>query len=136
MSAALAPCGTPAELVDLVLDGWRLVFSQATFAELESRIWRPKFDRYLPMERRKQILHELNSVSLWVDVPPEIASKGYCRDADDDKFIHAALAAGANWLITGDKDLLEVAPIAGLRILTPVDALQLAEFRQIFRAGN
>ena len=31
------------------------VFSAATFAELETRLWKPKFDRYLSMESRRAI---------------------------------------------------------------------------------
>jgi len=30
-----------------------------------------------------------------------------CRDKDDDKFINCALSCEANYLITGDKDLLD-----------------------------
>lgn len=41
------------------------------------------------------------------------------RDADDDKFIAAALAAKATVLITGDKDLHAITAPAGLAILTP-----------------
>ena len=47
-----------------------------------------------------------------------------CRDADDQKFLEAALAAGADFLITRDRALLELAPRAGgqalpFRIVTP-----------------
>lgn len=50
-----------------------------------------------------------------------------CRDADDQKFLEAALAAGAAFLITKDRALLELAPRAGrekqgaipFRIVTP-----------------
>ena len=42
LSAALSPRGAPAELVDKLLAEGRLVFSRVTFAELESRIWKPK----------------------------------------------------------------------------------------------
>jgi predicted nucleic acid-binding protein len=41
----------------------RLVFSQATFDELESRLWRPKFDRYLDLETRRLLLHDFNAVA-------------------------------------------------------------------------
>lgn len=56
LSAALSPSGVPAILVDRLLEIGKLVFSAATFAELEARIWLPKFDRYLPIERRRLIL--------------------------------------------------------------------------------
>ena len=49
-----------------------------------------------------------------------------CRDRDDQKFLEAALAARAGFLVTKDRALLELAPRAGrerravpFRILTP-----------------
>jgi putative PIN family toxin of toxin-antitoxin system len=50
-----------------------------------------------------------------------------CRDPDDQKFLEAALAARAEFLVTKDRALLELAPRAGrarrravpFRILTP-----------------
>lgn len=123
LSAALSPRGAPAELVDMLLLEGRLVFSQATFAELESRIWKPKFDRYLPIERRNQILQELNASALWVDVSSTISIQSYSRDVKDDAFIHAAFAAGATRLVSGDDDLLCLHPLGTLHILTPRAAL-------------
>lgn len=123
LSAALSPRGTPAELVDRLLAEGRLIFSEATFAELESRIWRPKFDRYLPIERRKQILFELNSSALWVEIPVSISHQAFSRDVKDDPFIHAALAASATRLISGDDDLLCLHPLDNLHIVTPRIAL-------------
>jgi len=47
----------------------------------------------------------------------------YCRDRGDDKFIETALKAKAHGLVTGDKDLLEAAPLASLPIISPQQAL-------------
>ncbi len=124
ISAALSSKGAPAELAQRLLAQGKPVFSPPTYAELETRLWRPKFDRQLSMERRTRILRDLYSASLWVDIAPG-PQQTYSRDADDDKFIHTALAAGAQWLVTGDQDLLLVPPIAGLSIITPAAALQL-----------
>lgn len=104
------------------------VFTPDTFAELRERVWRPKFDRYLAMEDRKRLLQTLDAAACWVSVPPEIAGQTFCRDADDDMFIHAALAAQASLLVTGDNDLLCLHPLGGSRILTP--RLALDEFAQ------
>ncbi len=123
LSAALSPKGAPAELVDRLLTEGRLVFSQATFAELESRIWKPKFDRYLPIERRNRLLHELNGCAQWVDIPPAISSKRYSRDVTDDPFVHAAMAACVTRLVSGDDDLLCLHPLGTLHILSPRAAL-------------
>ncbi len=82
------------------------MFTSATFAELKSRLWKPKFDRYINLEERKAVLHDISAVAIWVEVPQDVSDARYCRDADDDMFIHAATAAEAKLLITGDQDLL------------------------------
>ncbi|TAN49614.1 MAG: putative toxin-antitoxin system toxin component, PIN family [Methylococcaceae bacterium] len=128
ISAALMQTGTPAKLVRHVLEHGLPVFSPTTFAELETRLWRPKFDRYLSMELRGRILHDLKAAAYWVDALPTSAVPRYCRDADDDKFIQTALAAQAPWLVTGDQDLLEAPAVAGLCVLTPMAALQAPGF--------
>ena len=44
LSAALSPTGAPSQVLRGVLAHGVPVFSDATFAELEARIWKPKFD--------------------------------------------------------------------------------------------
>jgi len=46
------------------------------------------------------------------------------RDIDDDAFIHAAIAADACAIVSGDSDLLVLDPIGALRILTLRVALE------------
>ena len=123
LSAALSPAGAPAQVVHAVLLHGLPVFSDATFAELETRIWKPKFDRYISLEARKSILRDARAAALWVKIPAELATQHWSRDPDDDAFIRTTLTAQAPWLITGDEDLLIVPAIAGLRILRPAQAL-------------
>ena len=122
ISAFLVRSGTAARAVRRMLDLRRPCFSEATFTELESRLWKPKFDRYLSLEDRHALLHDVQALAHWVEVPREVAAQAWCRDADDDKFIRTALAARAAWLVTGDLDLLAVQAPGGLQILTPADA--------------
>lgn len=124
ISAALTASGTASKVARLALETRRPVFSDATFAELESRLWRPKFDRFLDIELRQRILHDLNAAGDWIAIPSELAAQVWSRDPDDDHFIRAALASHAPVLVTGDADLLDLAPIEGLRILTPAQALR------------
>ena len=122
ISAFLVRSGTAGLAVRRLLEFRRPCFSEATFAELENRIWKPKFDRYLSLEDRRALLHDVQALAHWVEVPRAAAAQGWCRDADDDKFIHTALAAQAAWLVTGDLVLLSVQAPEGLQILTPADA--------------
>ncbi len=131
ISGLLSAGGAPAQLTRQAVRNGRPVFSAETFAELRERLWRPKFDRYITLEQRKRFLLDLESIACWVDVPPTIAAQPLCRDAADDKFLHLALAAGANWLISGDQDLLVLADSAAAQrvgILSPAEALRLPPF--------
>jgi putative PIN family toxin of toxin-antitoxin system len=47
--------------------------------------------------------------------------KDLCRDADDDNIIACAAAANADYLVTGDSDLLEIKKFQGIQIVTPRD---------------
>ena len=44
-----------------------------------------------------------------------------CRDADDDNIIACAVSAKADYLVTGDSDLLEIKSWQGIKIVTPRD---------------
>jgi putative PIN family toxin of toxin-antitoxin system len=124
ISAFLIRTGTAALAARHLLKWQRPCFSADTYAELEDRLWRPKFDRYLSLEDRRALLQDVQALAHWVEVPAHLAAPAWSRDTDDDKFIHAALAARAPWLVTGDQDLLSIPPIANLKILTPAQALE------------
>lgn len=48
-----------------------------------------------------------------------------CRDPEDDKFLECAWRANANFLITGDEDLLAIGRFHSTQILTPAAFLAL-----------
>jgi len=130
ISAALSPRSVPAHIVDGLLQHAALVFSRQTFVELETRLWRAKFDRYLDMERRRLLLHDFAASAHWVELPAHPIPQ-YSRDRDDDVFVHTALHGRAQWLVSGDKDLLELSPNAWeFEILSPAQALEKWKSRQ------
>lgn len=58
------------------------------------------------------------------DAPP--LPESVCRDPDDDLVLATALAANAEVIITGDKDLLVLRTHQGIRILSPRQFLELS----------
>jgi putative PIN family toxin of toxin-antitoxin system len=122
ISAALSSKGAPAKLVLEALANHRLVFSQPTFDELRTRLFRPKFDRYISLELRESLLHDLNASAHWVDISESVV---YCHDRVDDKFIETALKAQAQYLVSGDNDLLEAAPLPVPQVFSVQQALAI-----------
>lgn len=47
-----------------------------------------------------------------------------CRDPDDNKFLNCALLGGADYLISGDNDLLVLKIIGSSKIVTPAEFLR------------
>ena len=127
ISAALRPDGPPRAVVDAVREERGvLLFSNATFDELRTRLLLPKFDRYVGREGRAVYLAQLAAVSEWV---PIAGAKLGCRDPDDDKLLETALMGAADCLVTGDGDLLEMSPFQNIPILPPADFLDLLMLR-------
>ena len=54
-------------------------------------------------------------------VHPSQSVKSVCRDPDDDAILACAVEARADYLVTGDVDLLELKIFKGIRIVTPRD---------------
>jgi putative PIN family toxin of toxin-antitoxin system len=52
-------------------------------------------------------------------VTPTSLVSGVCRDPDDDQILSCALSAKADYLVTGDIDLLELKEFRGIKILNP-----------------
>ena len=52
-------------------------------------------------------------------IKPSRLPKPVCRDADDDEVLATALAAKAEIILTGDKDLLVLKGFQGIKIFSP-----------------
>lgn len=98
-----------------------LVQSEATFAELSEILTRPKFDRYLPLEHRRQLLNAIENAVEWVPIFRPVRA---CRDPHDNKFLDVAVNGEADAILTGDDDLLALNPFHGITILPPAIWLQ------------
>ena len=121
ISAALQPNGSPRAAVD-ALRAVRgvLLFSDETFDELQTRLHRAKFDKYVSQNSRSIFLAQLETVSEWVSI---VGAKLGCRDPDDDKLLETALMGEADCIVTGDQDLQVMSPFLHIPILSPKEFL-------------
>ena len=120
----------PHRLLEQVREGsLTLISSPALIAELTEVIAREKFDAILIRSRtsREQSLEEVRSLAELLDPPP--LPKPICRDPDDDQVLALAIAAQADFIVSGDHDLLVLKAVRSIPILTPVEALALIAHR-------
>lgn len=115
--AAYATRGLCSDLLRLILAQHELVLSQQVLAELE-RALRDKIG--LPQALIAEILATLTPHLFDEDATPsEPVPRFALRDPTDEPILAAAIAAGAEALVTGYADLLVAAPAAPLPILSP-----------------
>jgi putative PIN family toxin of toxin-antitoxin system len=116
------PESKPRQSVDLALQKGQTLLSFAVLAELYEVLSRKHFRRYVSEEDIRRFLAALTRDAQWVDVDVQISA---CRDPKDDKFLELAISGHANYIVTGDSDLLALDPFRGIRILPPHSFLEL-----------
>jgi len=99
-----------------------ILFSSSTLSELEDVLWRKKFDPYISHDERKQFLSSFILHSTPVEINEKITA---CRDPKDNKFLELAVCGKADFIISGDKDLLILSPFRNIQILTPHNFINL-----------
>lgn len=115
--------GNPARLLEAAIDREvQLFISQPILDELVRVLNRKGFETKVP-----QILDYLGKVSTMVE--PALTLNVVEDDPEDNHIVECAVAAKADVIITGDKDLLRMGQYEGIQILQVSDFLQ----RQIHR---
>jgi putative PIN family toxin of toxin-antitoxin system len=111
-----------------VVDLWRKgeinpAISKETFEELTAVLHYPKL-ALAADEIRAIVDNEILPYFEVIDIEEKI--DGVCRDPYDDMFLSVAVNAGASWIVTGDKDLLELGMYGEIKIVTPKEFLERA----------
>ena len=101
-----------------------LVTSPALLAELEMVLRRPHILKLIHASVAEVLdfVDQLRVAS--IVVTPDIAVT-VARDPDDDRVLEAAQAGQADFIVSGDRDLLDLREFVGVPILTPTGFLTL-----------
>ncbi len=96
--------------------------SSATRNELREVVRREKFERYAPLEQRIHEVEELIEDMESVEIRETLQ---ICVDPKDDMLLDLAVNGNADFIVTGDDDLLRLNPFRGITILTPTAYLEM-----------
>jgi uncharacterized protein len=114
--------GNPRTILALAINGRIKVFiSPEIISELTDVLSRKKFS-FSP-ESIQTIIREIESITTVV-----VPSKNYkivSRDIDDNIIIDCAMESKAEYIITGDNDLLSLSEFHGIRIINPAGFIEL-----------
>lgn len=99
----------------------KVVFSLELIREFLSIANRPKFKKYFSKEDIEQLIDLFEFYGELVQVQDKVK---LCRDPKDDFLLSLAIESNANYLITGDKDLLDLKIIEKTKIIKIADYLK------------
>jgi putative PIN family toxin of toxin-antitoxin system len=116
ISGLLSDNSVPQKIFDYAQANAILLISQETFQELAEALTRSKFDRYIPLEKRSKFLNLLSLKAEMIEITTKI---NLCHDPKDNKFLELAVNGKADYLISGDQDLLILNPFQEISILSP-----------------
>ncbi|MDQ2097068.1 MAG: putative toxin-antitoxin system toxin component, PIN family [Tychonema bourrellyi B0820] len=105
-----------ANLKQLIVDRTiQVVLCEQIIEEINLVTQRPKLQKYFPATKVQELLELLRIIGLWIEVTSEVS---ICRDAKDNYLLALAKDSQANFLITGDGDLLTLVNFEGTEIST------------------
>lgn len=129
VSALLIPDSPPARILELILEAkLRLVISPGIIKELGSVFAYPKLKKSMQKhgitdEEVAEAIHDILSIAT-ITSGSEIA-QGACLDPADDMVLSCALEGRADFIISGDQDLIELEFYEEVKIVTPAKFLQI-----------
>ena len=118
VSYLLTHRGPIAQLLDVHLarEDFILVICAQLLEELNRVLKYDKFERYFNDETRLRFIALVAAIGEAVEIPEEVPP--ITRDPKDDYLIACAIAGNADFIISGDKDMLELKTESAFQIMS------------------
>ena len=92
----------------------QIVFSEELLNEIRKTILKPKLKKYFSVNALEEMLLNLDS---YIDLVTVKTKTNICRDPNDNFLLALSKDGKANFLITGDKDLLDLVKFGRTQII-------------------
>lgn len=99
-----------------------VLFSQELLEEFIEVSGRPKLTKHFSKSNLINILETIQEFAEFIEITSTVQ---YLKDSKDDFLLSLALDGKADYLITGDKELLDVKKFSSTEIITMTDFLEL-----------
>ncbi|MBM3293957.1 MAG: putative toxin-antitoxin system toxin component, PIN family, partial [Candidatus Aminicenantes bacterium] len=108
VSGLIKPDGPPGRILKALRDGrFTIILSSTLLEEIAAVLLFPRVrDKYGIDRRARETLSDLLALRGDLVAPPERLR--VCRDPDDDRILEAAVGGHADYVVTGDVDLLHL----------------------------
>lgn len=122
ISAMISPNSIIHEAIYKALDENTICVSPETLAEFLEVARRDKFLRFIKnLSERENFINDIVQASTVIE---PIYTVTDCRDPKDNIFLELALSCSAQYLVSGDNDLLSLNPYQGISIITAREFLK------------
>ena len=91
------------------------ILSEQLLQEIALVTQRPKLQKYFPQSKVNELIDFLQIIGLSIDIRSEVS---LCRDEKDNYLLALAKDSQADFLVTGDKDLLVLQQFESTKIVT------------------
>lgn len=99
----------------------KILFSSELISELQATITKPKLQKYFTENALEEMLNVFDEYIDFINVKSKVQ---LCRDPNDNFLLALAKDGKADFLITGDKDLLEIGTFQETSILKFSDFIE------------
>ncbi|MFM2063352.1 MAG: hypothetical protein RLZZ507_3022 [Cyanobacteriota bacterium] len=110
-----------AELKNLLVDEKvKVVISEQILEEIKLVTQRPKLQKYFPSHKVDELIQLLRTIGIFINITSQVS---LCRDAKDNYLLALAKDSNADFLVTGDQDLLVIGKFECTQIVKYRDLL-------------
>jgi uncharacterized protein len=120
VSGLISPLGAPGKILELLADGtFVLILSAALVHEARRALRRPRIRKYVRLSDEEIELRIAQLETLADPVEGKLELEVAVRDPNDVMVIIAGVEGRADYLVTGDDDLLSLGEYERIAIVTP-----------------